>query len=70
MIEARRQTLRDLPQAHDVNTAATADQLKAIWPDELKQKTCVGIEVCKVRFEPYDLAGKVLCEVPRTTSRL
>jgi hypothetical protein len=35
-IEAQRQTLRDLPQTFDLNTAATPDELKAVWPDELR----------------------------------
>lgn len=34
-IEAERQTLRDLPQTLDLTAAATADELKAIWPGEL-----------------------------------
>ena len=36
-IEAQRQTLRDIPQTLDLTTAATPDDLKAIWPVILSQ---------------------------------
>lgn len=34
-IEAQRQSLRDMPQTFDLTTAATPDELKALWPPEL-----------------------------------
>lgn len=34
-LKAKRQALRDLPQTFDLTTAATADELKALWPAEL-----------------------------------
>ena len=33
-IEAQRQVLRDIPQTINLNAAANADELKAIWPFE------------------------------------
>jgi hypothetical protein len=35
-LRTKRQKLRDLPQTTDLSTATTPDELKAIWPDELK----------------------------------
>lgn len=35
--DAERQKLRDLPATFDLSKAQTPDELKALWPDELKQ---------------------------------
>ena len=35
-VEAKRQGLRALPQTTDLSKATTPEELKAIWPDELK----------------------------------
>ncbi len=33
-----RQALRDIPQTFDLTQATTPEELKALWPDELKEK--------------------------------
>lgn len=35
-VEAQKQALRDIPQVLDLTVAQTPDELKAIWPEELK----------------------------------
>lgn len=34
-VQAQKQKLRDIPQTFDLTTAATPDELKALWPTEL-----------------------------------
>lgn len=35
-VEAKRQSLRDLPQTVNLDSAQSPEELKAIWPNELK----------------------------------
>lgn len=38
VIAVKKQTLRDVTKHPDIERAATPDQLKAVWPDNLKEK--------------------------------
>lgn len=35
-VQAQKQKLRDIPQTFDLTIATTPEELKALWPDELK----------------------------------
>lgn len=35
-VQAQKQVLRDIPQTFDLSVAKTPEELKALWPDELK----------------------------------
>lgn len=37
-LHARRQSLRDIPQALDLTVASTPGELKAIWPSEIERR--------------------------------
>lgn len=41
-VEAERQRLRDIPQTLDLTKAATPEELKATWPDDLKDEPIRG----------------------------
>jgi len=37
-VQAQKQALRDIPQNFDLKGAKTPEELKALWPEELKEK--------------------------------
>lgn len=41
-VQARKQILRDLPANFDLSGAKNTDELKALWPEELKQTNTNG----------------------------